>query len=122
MKFLTLCFVLILSIDSQAAWQDWSLDQKKTYVASNVLLIADWSTTRDMTRRYHEGYFERNPILGKHPSSDKLDLYFVSLLIGHYFMTDYLQGRDREIYLYTVTAVEAAAVANNLHIGLRLRF
>ncbi len=114
--------LLFFSSTVNAGWQDWTDEQKRWYVASNVLLLADWSTTRDMTRRYDEGYREINPILGSRPSTDKLDLYFVTYLIGHYFLTDYLQDRNREIYLYTITAVEGAAVANNLNIGLRLRF
>ncbi len=122
MRYIILSILLLLSFNVNAGWEDWTLDQKRWYVASNVLLVADWSTTRDMTRRYDEGYRELNPLLGSRPSTNKLDLYFVTVLIGHYFMTDYLQGRNREIYLYTVTGVEGAAVANNLNIGLRLRF
>jgi hypothetical protein len=114
--------LLFFSTAVNAGWQDWTSEQRQWYIASNVLLLADWSTTRDMTRRYDEGYRELNPILGSRPSTDKLDLYFITYLIGHYFLTDYLQGRNREIYLYTITGVEGAAVANNLNIGLRLRF
>ena len=122
MKNLLCCILLCISFDVNAGWQDWTPEQRQWYVASNVLLVADWSTTRDMTRRYNEGYRELNPVLGPKPSTDKLDLYFVTVLIGHYFLTDYLRGRDREIYLYTITGIEGAAVANNLNIGLRLRF
>ena len=119
---LWLISLLLLVCTQSRAWSEWTPEQRQWYVASNVLLLADWSTTRDMTRRYNEGYRELNPILGSRPSTDKLDLDFVTVLIGHYFATDYFKGRDREIYLYTITAVEGAAVTNNLNIGLRLRF
>lgn len=122
MKKIILTILLFFSTAVNAGWQDWTDEHRRWYVASNVLLLADWSTTRDMTRRYDEGYREMNPILGSRPSTQKLDLYFITVLIGHYFVTDYFKGRDREIYLYSVSAVEGAAVANNLNIGLRLRF
>lgn len=122
MKKLLVCICLLFSPLVKAGWEDWTEEQKKWYLASNIMLVADWSTTRDMTRRYDEGYREYNPILGPKPGTNKLDLYFVTVLIGHYFLTDYLQGRNREIYLYTITGVEGAAVANNFNVGLRLRF
>jgi hypothetical protein len=122
MKQLILCIFLVFSSAANAGWQDWSTEQQRWYIASNVMLLADWSTTRNLSRRYNEGYREMNPILGSRPTTQQVDLYFVTYLAAHYFLTDYLQGRNREIYLYTVTGVEAAAVANNLNIGLRLRF
>ena len=122
MKKILCGIVLMFCSAVNAGWEDWTAEQKKWYVASNIMLVADWTTTRDLTRRYDEGYRELNPVLGSRPSTQKVDLYFVSYLIGHYFLTDYLQGRNREIYLYTITGVEGAAVANNLNVGLRLRF
>ncbi len=122
MRLLLMTILLVFSGHVNAGWQDWTEEQRRWYMAANIVTLADWATTRDMTRRYNEGYRELNPILGSRPSTSRLDLYFVTVLIGHYFVTDYFKGRDREIYLYTITAVEGAAVANNLNIGLRLRF
>jgi hypothetical protein len=115
---------LLFAVFSHAAqaWDSWTPEQRRWYMASNAMLVADWAITRDMTRRYHEGYYERNIVLGRYPSRDRLDLYFVSALIGHYFIADSLSNDWRTVYLQVVTAVEAGAVANNLSIGLRLRF
>ena len=122
MKSIVCWLVLLFCTPSFATGSEWTAEQKSWYVASNILLLADWATTRDMTRRYDEGYYERNLILGRRPSTRQVDLYFVTYLVGHYFLTDYLQGRNREIYLYTVTGIEGIAVSNNLNIGLKLRF
>ena len=92
---LLLCFSNLVN----AQWSTWTPEQRQWYVASNVMLLADWSTTRDMTRRYDEGYYERNIILGKRPSRDELDLYFFSVLIGHYFMTDWRSQRGSNPFL-----------------------
>lgn len=122
MKYIICWLVLLYCTSSFAGGSDWTPEQRSWYVASNIMLLADWTTTRDMTRRYDEGYHELNPLLGTRPNTRRVDLHFVTALVAHYFITDYLQGRDREIYLYTITAVEGAVVANNLNIGLRLRF
>ena len=122
MKSLLVSLLLLCCSTAHASWTTWTAEQRQWYMASNVMLLADWATTRDMTRRYDEGYYERNIILGKRLSTQELDLYFVSSLVGHYFMTDWLSSKNRDIYLKAVTFVEGAAVANNLSIGLRLRF
>lgn len=114
--------MLLFPILANAQWNSWTAEQRQWYLASNVLLMADWATTRDMTRRYDEGFRERNILLGHQPSRDKLDLYFVTVLVGHYFATDWLSSKNRDIYLMGITVIEGAAVANNLSIGLRLRF
>jgi len=117
-----LAFLFFIVTNSALAWDSWTPEQRRWYMASNVLLVADWATTRDITRRYDQGYYERNPILGRQPTKNQVDLYFFSALIGHYFLTDYLKNENRTIYLQIVTTVEGAVVANNLRIGLRLRF
>ena len=120
---LFVCILLMFSTSTvSAAWQDWSQEQQRWYVASNIDLLADWATTRDLSRRYDEGYYERNVLLGRRPSTSTVDLYFVTGLIAHYFITDWVRDSNRTMYLKIVTAVEAGAAANNISIGLRLRF
>ena len=121
MKYLLL-LLFFCSMSVHAHFYDWTKEQKNWYLASNVAIIADWTTTRNMTRRYDEGFRERNFILGDRPSTQRLDLYFTGYLIGHYLLADYLQGERRLGYLKIVTFVELAAVGNNLSVGLRLRF
>jgi hypothetical protein len=104
------------------AWGDWSREDKNWFIASNVAIMADWATTRNMTRRYSEDYWERNPLLGRQPSTNRVDLHFVGFMIGNYFVADYFQGKNRRLYLQIVTGVETVAVINNLSIGLKLEF
>jgi hypothetical protein len=121
MKYL-LALMLSLSTVPALAWSHWTAEQRAWYMASNVAIVADWSTTRDLSRRYHEGYHEINPVLGRRPSTREVDRYFVGALIAHYFVADWLPDQHRTFYLQTVTVVEGALVAHNLSIGLRLRF
>jgi hypothetical protein len=104
------------------AWSDWTAEQKNWFLASNAAMLGDWATTRNMTRRYSEGYWERNPLLGRHPTAQQVDLHFATWMIANYFIADYFKGSNRTLYLKIVTGVESAMVINNLSIGLRLEF
>jgi hypothetical protein len=104
------------------AWSDWTREQQNWFVAANAAMLGDWATTRNMTRRYSEGYWERNLILGRHPTAQRVDLHFATAMIANYFIADYFQGRNRTLYLQVVTGVESVMILNNLSIGLRLEF
>jgi len=101
---------------------DWTQEQRNWLIASNVAMLGDWATTRNMTRRYSEGYWERNPILGRHPTTQRVDLHFASWMIANYFIADYFQGDNRTLYLKVITGIESTMTIKNLSIGLRLEF
>lgn len=122
MKNFVLGLLLFLPCMVVAQSNTWTPEQRQLYLVSNVLLLADWATTRDMTRRYNEGYYERNPILGRNPSTQRVDTHFAAALIGHYFISDWLSTKNRDFWLTGVVLVEGATVTHNLGIGLRLRF
>ena len=82
----------------------------------------DYATTRDMTHRYNEGYYEKfNPLLGRHPSTGQVDLYFVTAGLATWLIADNLD-EYRKPFLQAVSALELVCVGNNLRIGLRVRF
>jgi len=120
-KILLSTLLILISWPVQA-WESWTTEQRQWYVASNAVIIADWATTRNLSRRYEEGYHERNALMGRQPHQDRVDLHFVSVLIGHYFLTDYFQGKDRTIYLQIFTTMSGVTVAGNISIGLKLKF
>jgi len=122
MKTLLLSLLLLLPATVVAGLDDWTEEQRKWYAASVVVTVADWATTRDMTRRYHEGYHETNPIMGQYPSRQRVDQHFLTVLVANYFIADNLSSRNRTVYLQFFTVGQAAVVANNLNIGLRIRF
>lgn len=121
MKQLLLILLLLPSFVN-AGWQDWTNEQQKWFIAANVVTLADWATTRDMARRYHEGYKELNPILGKHPNITQVDRYFATGMVLNYFLVDWLQGNNRTFYLKVYTMSEGFVAARNLNIGLELKF
>ena len=100
---------------------EWTTDEKRMFIASNIAIVADWATTRDISRRYDEDYHEKNVIMGPYPSRDRVDLYFIGLLVSNYYLTDW-SGKYRIYYTFARTATHGYAAVNNVNIGLRLRF
>jgi len=121
MKIILLLIIFLFTSHAHAQWSTWTDDEQLMFVASNIAIVADWTTTRDITYRYSEGYYEKNIILGPYPSKDRVDLYFIGLLAANYYLTDYL-GKYRIYYSLYRTAVHGHAAVNNVTLGLRLRF
>ena len=121
MKNILLSIIFLFSSSAFAQWDTWTPDEQKMFVASNIAIVADWATTRDITRRYDEGYYEKNVILGPYPSKDRVDLYFIGMLVSNYYFTDW-SGKYRIYYTFARTATHGYAAINNHNIGLRLSF
>ena len=121
MKNILLFIILLFSSSAFAQWDTWTPDEQKMFVASNIAIVADWSTTRNITRRFDEGYYEKNHLLGPYPSRDRVDLYFISLLAANYYVADYF-GKHKIYYFAYRTAIHGNAAIKNINIGLRLSF
>jgi hypothetical protein len=121
MKVVLLFFLFF--INPAYAWSDWDSTDKTLFVASSVAMTADWATTRYAARSdWPGGLYEINPILGKYPHQDKVDLYFVALLVSNYFIADYLKGDMRRWYLTIRIASHGQAANNNINLGMEIRF
>ena len=115
---------LVLVLFSTLTWADnrsWSESEKTWGIVTANLLLLDYATTRDLSHRYNEGYHENNPILGRHPSTGQVDLYFVTAGLATWLIADNLDGH-RKTFLQAVSAIELICVGNNIRIGLKVRF
>jgi hypothetical protein len=112
-----ICFSTMTWADNRA----WTGEEKAWLGTAAAFTVADWATTRDLSRRYNEGYYENNPILGKHPSTGRVDLYFVSAGLLGYVIADNLD-QHRKLFLQGWTAVEIFYTNRNLNIGLKMKF
>lgn len=99
----------------------WTGEEKAWLGTAAAFTVTDWATTRDLSRRYNEGYYENNPILGKHPSTGRVDLYFISAGLIGYTIADNLD-QNRTTFLQMWTAVEIFYTNRNLNIGLKMKF
>lgn len=100
---------------------DWSQEDKYRQAAYYVLHVADWAQTRYIAE-HPETYSEINSVLGKHPSTHKVDNYFLVAGILHYVISDALPSKYRQYWQIVTIGVEAGTVARNYHMGIKFDF
>lgn len=88
--------------------------QRITLTSSSALVVCDWGMTRWMpeTNAYDRGYVELNPIVGRNPSTAKVDAIFAIALAAHIatYKIDAIPDWAKSWWYTTVTVVEAANV------------
>jgi hypothetical protein len=121
MKKILSIILLSLSLNTYADSREWTEEEKRWGATAGALLLADWSTTRNMTRRYNEDYYEQNPLLGRRPSAGAVNLYFLAVTPAVFLAADYFSDYRKEI-LQATSLIELIVVGNNLRIGLKFQF
>lgn len=111
---------ILLALCGAVQAQSWT-DEQRTLGAMYMTAHAiDWAQTRQIIRE--PGMWERNPILGRHPSRARVNAYFVITPIVGALLLDYLPSQHRTTALKVITTLEIATVAHNHYIGVRVRF
>ena len=121
MKMLLGIILILLSLHVHAGSQEWTTEEQLWGATTGVLLLGDWATTNNMTHRYNENYHEYNPLLGKHPTANTVNLYFLTVTPIVFLAADSFGAYRKEI-LQATSAVELIMVGNNLRIGLHFQF
>ena len=117
----TIIAALMFFAFSAQASEPWRDIDKTLFVASTALLVADWAQTRYIAKNPDQ-FYERNPILGKHPSVGKVNAYFAGAIIGNYLLMDYLSPKNRTLYQAGLISVQIVVVGNNKRIGVGMAF
>lgn len=103
------------------AADDWTDAQVTKAAALATLTAADWAQTRNIARhpvRWHE----TNPLLGEHPSVGAVDRHFaLSAMLGAAALHA-LPSHYRDMALNAGLVIEATCVANNLRLGIGIKF
>ena len=86
-----------------------------------TLFVADYLQTNEIADN-PDKWHERNPMLGEHPDQKEVAVYFATSYAIVTAAAVLLNDPWREYWQYAVIGVEAAAVGNNLYIGLGLGF
>ena len=122
----TLC--VLFSLNTQADFKDWKKTDKilfGTYVGLNVV---DVGQTFDLINCQQTNpncrYEEKNPIIGKSPSKEKVILYKALTTGLVYYSLERTPEKNRVATLLIINGIVLGTVFNNHNIGLgfTLRF
>lgn len=124
-----LCGLLILlsSVSTEALsgprWWDkheWTKDDMTFQVGYTLLHIVDWGQTLDIEN--HPRHFERNPILGRHPSRSEVHTYFATTLGLHWLIARALPRKWRNHFQASTIAIQFGVVKDNFEGGISIDF
>jgi hypothetical protein len=112
--------ILICLIPSLCFADEWTKADTAMEILYAGLHVADWNQTLQIADG--ETYKESNKILGEYPSKDQVDLYFLTSLLGHYYIAKKLNQPYRLAWQSVWINVQYNAVKHNHKIGLKVKF
>jgi hypothetical protein len=123
-KKVTLSFVLFFALSMLSTMANaWS--KKDTYWEAAYLTthLADWGQTLDIASQCGSGeYYETNPVMGKCPSAQTVNAYFIATALMHYGAAHMLPPKYRRMFQMGTIGMELSYISNNASIGLNVNF
>jgi hypothetical protein len=112
---------ILIATSAQTAFADelTPLEQKRELLVYSTLLL-DAAQTLDI--KNHPDLYERNPLLGRHPSDLKIGAYFIGAGFAHLAVTKQLPTEYRAAWQYGWAAFEVATIIRNRKLNLRFNF
>ena len=125
MKKLILIFLLTFTsasaIDLQKYYkEDLTEVDKANIVLFNVLQGIDMLQTLEIAN--NDAYYEKNPILGKHPSEAEVVTYFIARGFVHYQATRIIPQRYRNLFHGYNVVYNYNVIKDNHQLGIRIDF
>jgi hypothetical protein len=120
-KLLLLLALIVFTPTKSLATDKWSTQDKTLQATYLTLKFIDWRQTRTIAKN-PDDYYEMNPILGKHPSTTEVDIFFASTAILHSIVTHYLPSKYRPWWQGITITVSGACVINNFAVGIKMDF
>ncbi len=120
--FISLLVVMVTTIAPAAhAWSEKDSMWQAAYLATH---IADWGQTRSIADSCAKGgqYYETNPILGRCPSMQMVNAYFISTALLHAGVAQMLPPKYRRWFQTGTLAMQLNVISNNKNIGLKISF
>ena len=100
---------------------DWSHEDVAREVGYMILHGRDWAQTRTIAKNPQE-HSELNPILGEHPSTGKVNNYFLATGLGHIALAHVLGSDWRKYFQYGTIGLEAVVTQRNKQRGIGMTF
>jgi len=121
MRKVLLSIVLLMLLCSVPVYADEWTQEDTAWQATTLLIMgADWLQTKEIART--SGYYETNLLLGKYPSQNEVDAYFLGCALVHSTIAYYLPKKYRRYWQYIFIVVEAGYVGHNVNAGIQLKF
>jgi hypothetical protein len=125
-KITAVLFVVTLSGCAALEPRPWSQQDIMLEAATITVLALDRGQTHRISSAPPETpgtyRYETNPILGKHPSTGQINIYFAAVALLHIYIVDQLPPKWRPYFQIGTIAVEAAVIHDNYQQGLNIRF
>jgi hypothetical protein len=99
------------------AFDKWDKTDMSLLAVGTVAQIIDWRQTRRIAEQ-PDRFHEVNPALGRHPSTDRVDMYFAASLVIKAGIAHVLPSKWRKVWLGTMAVGSIGLVAHNANIGL----
>ena len=125
MKKIILLFLLICTsanaIDLEKYYkEDLTEIDRANIVLFNVLQGIDMLQTLEIAN--NDAYYEKNPILGKHPSEFQVVTYFVARGFAHYHVTKMIPEKYRSVWHGYNLFYNYDVIRDNHQLGIRIDF
>ena len=125
MKKIILLFLLICTsanaIDLEKYYkEDLTEIDRANIVLFNVLQGIDMLQTLEIAN--NDAYYEKNPILGKHPSEAEVVTYFIARGFVHYQATRMIPQRYRNLFHGYNVVYNYNVIRDNHQLGIRIDF
>lgn len=100
---------------------DWTRTDVALEVAVAATALMDYKQTMQIKNR--PGLSESNPLLGHHPSDDRIRAYFIGSMVTHVLIVNALPpGALRTAFQVGTVAFELDIVRQNKRMGLKVKF
>ena len=111
----------LLTLASVCHADEWTTEQKTIAYTYAVAHVVDWGQTRTIAKN-PQRWRELNPVLGRHPSVDRVNVYFLLAPVIGYVIADSLSSEHRTWALRAITAIQIVVVSNNIRAGIHVSF
>ena len=95
-------------------------NDKKGIIAFNTLQFADMLQTLEIAN--NDAYYEKNKIMGRHPSEAQVITYFIARGFAHYHATKILPAKYRPLWHTYNVVYNYNVIKNNHEIGIKVNF
>ena len=123
-KIILLIFLFVTpanAIDLQKYYKEpLTATDKKGIVIFNMLQGIDMLQTLEIAN--NDKYYEKNPILGKHPNEFHVVSYFIARGFAHYHVTKMIPQKYRNIWHGYNIIYNYDVIRDNHAIGIRINF